>query len=63
MNIFRFKECLKCGGDLTPDEEDWKCFQCGRIYYHIEPITDNIVNIRLSHGGRPRIRNKLILVL
>ncbi len=29
----RFKSCGKCGGDLVLDYDEWRCFQCGRIYY------------------------------
>ena len=29
----RFKGCGKCGGDLVQDSDEWRCFQCGRIYY------------------------------
>jgi len=29
-----YKSCLKCkGGDLVPDGEEYKCFQCGQRYY------------------------------
>lgn len=33
MALFRFKACTKCGGDLTLDEGDWLCLQCGKYYY------------------------------
>lgn len=33
MNWFRLKACLKCRGDLAPDEGDWLCLQCGTFYY------------------------------
>ena len=31
--MYRFKACLKCGGDLMLDNEEWLCCQCGRCYY------------------------------
>ena len=33
MNWFRFKACVKCGGDLALDQGDWLCLQCGTYYY------------------------------
>ena len=33
MNWFRFKSCVKCGGDLALDQGDWLCLQCGTYYY------------------------------
>ena len=33
MNWFRFKGCVKCGGDLALDQGDWLCLQCGTYYY------------------------------
>lgn len=33
MNWFRFKACVKCGGDLVLDQSDWLCLQCGTYYY------------------------------
>ena len=30
---WRFNECLKCGGTLIPDGEEWVCFQCGHREY------------------------------
>ncbi len=33
MNWFRFKSCVKCGGDLVLDQGDWLCLQCGTYYY------------------------------
>jgi hypothetical protein len=31
--LYLFKECGKCGGDLLMDADEWRCFQCGRVYY------------------------------
>ena len=31
--LCRLRGCGKCGGDLLIDESDWKCCQCGHIYY------------------------------
>ena len=33
MLRFRFKACIKCGGDLALDDGDWICLQCGTYYY------------------------------
>ena len=33
MTWFRFKSCVKCGGDLALDQGDWLCLQCGSYYY------------------------------
>lgn len=33
MSWFRFKACVKCGGDLVLDQPDWLCLQCGTYYY------------------------------
>ena len=33
MNWYRFKSCVKCGGDLALDQGDWLCLQCGTYYY------------------------------
>lgn len=31
--LYRFNGCGKCSGDLVSDADEWRCFQCGRIYY------------------------------
>ena len=31
--LYLFKGCGKCCGDLTLDGDEWRCFQCGRVYY------------------------------
>ena len=38
--LVRFKNCAKCNGDLTPDEDEWRCWQCGTYYYPNEPVMD-----------------------
>ena len=35
--LCRLKDCGKCGGDLFLDFDEWRCFQCGRIYYPQRP--------------------------
>jgi len=65
--LVRFKACAKCQGDLLPDEEDWKCLQCGARYYSEPPVNDEPpdppvppendgdskpVSVRRSSGGR-----------
>lgn len=29
----RFKECVRCRGDLGLDEGEWRCWQCARYQY------------------------------
>lgn len=31
--IYLFKGCGKCCGDLVQDGDEWRCFQCGCVYY------------------------------
>lgn len=31
--VWRFKSCSKCGGDLAQEEDDWRCWQCGRYRF------------------------------
>ena len=31
--LYIFKGCGKCCGDLIQDGDEWRCFQCGRVYY------------------------------
>ena len=40
MNVWKFKSCSKCGGDLFAQDGEWSCIQCGRYYYpaNAEPI-------------------------
>ena len=33
MNVWKFKSCSKCGGDLFAQDGEWGCIQCGRYYY------------------------------
>ena len=33
--LYRFKACGKCGGDLVLDADEWRCFQCGHVYYPV----------------------------
>lgn len=40
----QFKGCPKCRGDLSIDEGDWLCFQCGTYYY------TNFINRYLREG-------------
>jgi len=35
---YKLKACDKCKGDLTLDEGDWRCVQCGNVYYTEKPI-------------------------
>ncbi len=38
--LCKFKSCRKCGGDLVLDDDEWRCWQCGRYYYPLLPPTD-----------------------
>jgi hypothetical protein len=31
--LYRLKGCGRCGGDLLQDNDEWRCFQCGHVYY------------------------------
>ena len=31
--LYLFKGCGKCEGDLLMDTDEWRCFQCRRVYY------------------------------
>lgn len=31
--LYRLKGCGRCCGDLLQDGDEWRCFQCGHIYY------------------------------
>lgn len=31
--LYLFKGCRKCCGDLIQDGDEWRCFQCGHVYY------------------------------
>lgn len=33
VTVVRFKSCTRCGGDLRPDEDEWRCWQCGQTHY------------------------------
>ena len=30
---WRFKACGTCAGDLSLEEDEWRCWQCGRYHY------------------------------
>ncbi len=38
--LCKLKSCRKCGGDLVLDEDEWRCWQCGRYYYPLPPPSD-----------------------
>ena len=41
--LCHFKACIKCTGDLIPDEGDWRCWQCGHYYYtaRTDPVEES----------------------
>ena len=53
MNSWRFKSCIKCGGDLFVQDGDWGCIQCGRYYYPIAdmPLAYSQLTVAASDGG------------
>ena len=38
--LYKFKGCGTCGGDLLQDSDEWRCFQCGHVYYPSVPTTE-----------------------
>ncbi len=38
--LCKFKDCVKCSGDLVLDGDEWRCWQCGTYYYPSEPVMD-----------------------
>ena len=38
--LCQLKSCRKCSGDLVLDEDEWRCWQCGRYYYPNTPAFD-----------------------
>lgn len=53
MNIWRFKSCIKCGGDLFLQDGEWGCIQCGRYYYPNAdvPLAYPQLTVAASDGG------------
>jgi len=31
--LYQLKGCGRCGGDLLQDNDEWRCFLCGHVYY------------------------------
>ena len=60
--IYIFKGCQKCCGDLIQDGDEWRCFQCGRVYYpESTPISlqldaANAEQTGVAVGERPIVR-------
>ena len=48
--MLRLKGCVKCGGDLLLQDEDWQCFQCGRYFYSTPPW---VTSVGKAPGGIP----------
>ena len=42
--FYRLKDCGKCGGDLVLDIDEWRCFQCGIIYYPQRPSMELLLD-------------------
>ena len=73
---WRFKACDRCGGgDLTMDDGEWRCWQCGHIYFpprRLDPLfrfdptaiqsTDETANKRRRRSTGPRKINTVIQV-
>jgi hypothetical protein len=57
--MYLFKSCRKCCGDLIQDGDEWRCFQCGRVYYpNRSPVEPQPGAADLGHvgGERPKVR-------
>ena len=54
MNIWRFKGCSRCGGDLIFQDGEWGCMQCGRYYYPKAdlPLAYPLLPAATSVGGK-----------
>ena len=33
QQMLMLKGCVRCGGDLKPDDGEWQCLQCGHYFY------------------------------
>ena len=55
LNWFRFKSCVKCGGDLALDQGDWLCLQCG-TYYYIGLYERPGLYQRPAHPEKPKLQ-------
>jgi len=58
--LYLFKGCGKCEGDLTLDVDEWRCFQCGRVYYPRRSAMElqlDLVDIQISEqsAGLPGV--------
>ncbi len=42
--LYLFKGCGKCSGDLLMDTDEWRCFQCGRVYYPTRPPEEQLLD-------------------
>ncbi len=58
MPRFLLKACVRCGGDLTLDEGDWLCLQCGR-YYYARPKPGTIPSGEALSRWREQLRRPL----
>ncbi len=38
--ICKLRACRKCSGDLVLDNDEWRCWQCGKYYYPRPAATD-----------------------
>ena len=60
MNIWRFKGCGKCGGDLFATDGEWGCIQCGQYYYPKAdmPLDYPQLTVTASVGGNDNRRKR-----
>jgi len=42
--LYLLKGCGKCSGDLLMDTDEWRCFQCGRVYYPTRPPEEQLLD-------------------
>jgi len=52
-NDFKLRTCGKCRGDLTLDEGDWLCLQCGTYYYTGLYASSGNPRLPGENSGRP----------
>lgn len=45
--LFILKGCKKCSGDLIQDSDEWRCMQCGQIYYPMQ----SPIQLQMDHEG------------
>ena len=60
--LYLFKGCGKCCGDLALDGDEWRCFQCGRVYYPNRSAVElqlDAADVEHVGGERPKVRRSV----